>query len=101
VPKPPSRRAVVSRRDGVHPIAAMEPLPLDPVDVNAFGVVRAAFDAVHNDDRVNAIKHAAKAESQKSFEQALAASANLARRTATAYVKSVSAFVKPEALPPF
>jgi hypothetical protein len=87
--------------DGVHPVAEMAPLKLDPAAVATVGAVRAAFDALRSDARVDAIKATAKAESQQSYEQAVAASANLARRTATAYTRSVSAFVKPEALPPF
>lgn len=99
--KVPASPSIRRTPDGVHPIAGMAPLKLNPATVNAHGAVRAAYDAVREDERVNAIKAAAKAESQHAYQQALAASANLARRSATAYARSVSAFVKPEALPPF
>jgi hypothetical protein len=79
----------------------MAPLPLDPALVAELGIVRVAFDAVREDERVNAIKARAKVESQRAYEAASAASADLARRSAEAYARSVAAFVKPEALPPF
>lgn len=96
-----SAPAVRPNADGSHPIAAMPPLKLDPAAVASVGVVRASFDAVRDDARVNALKAAAKAESQKSYEAALAASANLARRTATAYARRGASFTRPEAMPPF
>jgi hypothetical protein len=99
--KVPSRATVRVSPDGVHPIAAMPPLKINAAEVHAVGIVRAAFNAVREDARVDTLKAAARAESQQAYEAALAASANLARRTATAYTRSVAAFVKPEALPPF
>lgn len=99
--KPPARASVRRSADGVHPIAAMPPLKLNAAEVARVGAVRAAFNAVRDDARVDTLTAAAKAESQQSYEQAIAASANLARRTAEAYARSVSAFVKPDALPTF
>ncbi|WP_346960759.1 hypothetical protein [uncultured Arthrobacter sp.] len=100
--RPPSRPVVRRSADGIHPIAALPPLKLNAADVERVGVPRAALNAVRDDARVDEIKAAARSESQEAYEAAIAASANLARRTATAYARSVAAFVKPgDDKPPF
>lgn len=81
----PASPAVPRRPDGVHPIAAMAPLPLDANRVAAVGAVRAAYDAVRDDPRMAALMTDARAEGHPAYVAALTASANLARRTAKAY----------------
>lgn len=86
-------------RPGSHPLDDLAPLALSAVTVASEGIVRAAFDAVHEHPIAARSAADARAAGRESVERHVAASASLARRSAEAYARSVAAFAKPKPAP--
>jgi hypothetical protein len=99
VPRPPIARRPAPAAPGAGPLAAREPLALDPEAVARLGVVRVALDAVAADPGV--VRLTAQAQTTAEKEDVFRARASLARRSAEAYAAALAPFVRPEALPPF
>lgn len=98
---PSRKKSPTGRRPGgsVQGLAQRPPLALDPQAVAAEGIIRVALDTVAADPAV--VRLTAEATTPEAKVALQRARADLARRSAAAYVTSVATFTRPDALPKF
>lgn len=81
----------------IHPLDAVDTLPLDPGAVSSVGVTQAAISAVA---KYGPVVRSAKSASGEVRQALVGAASRLAWRTAIAHAQRYSSFVRPSAADP-